>query len=488
MIKLAMIRKDGIDGCPFGLSITSSCSNVGKLIYNMVPLSPKQTKEEQLNIINNNQENFVENADGSRCPYASKILSDKDAVECDYEPIEEPTDTLAGSPYYVQQFPGTGLNGLYAPPIGYNGDNPVDRGNFGDYFSTNASGKPANKYEYSEKTIFSIKDREMSLAAKFAQLGLDGVRIKPEDLSIFDDLKELSDDEDLGDLRVDLDVEPEDEDEFAFLKEGPELHGKIELEDNELDVDEDDNEAMSLEKEFSFTLPKLKKIPGADDDEEIISEPELEVEEDDNDLQVESDPWKWDIKTFMEWLAVKMDENSPQFPRHSGKEIVGLERLISYFKRILGEVSKALRVDYNNILPSAKLEAARDEMLNAVKRCEERVEKIEAFKRPKKKKANVEGGLVKEAGTARFQVQVPILLSYICRCAINSFVSGGHSIEETFQKLAKKFELTDREKVSCFQILADMNFPVRRDRGFLSDEEIDTTSSDNFDWSAQYPS
>ena len=37
------------------------------------------------------------------------------------------------------------------------------------------------------------------------------------------------------------------------------------------------------------------------------------------------------------------------------------------------------------------------------------------------------------------------------------------------------------------QLLEDMNYTVRRDRGFLRDEEIDTTKSDNMDWAANYP-
>lgn len=312
----------------------------------------------------------------------------------------------------------------------------------------------------------------MSLT-KVAQLGLDGIKIKPEELSIFDDLKELGGD--LGDLRVDLEISPETEDEVELLEDGGELEGEISIE-----VDEDN----TLEKSFSFTLPK---IPGADDQEEIAEPEEIEVAETDDVIQVESDPWKWELKGFMSWLGNMMNDKNPIFPRHSGRDVVGLERVVAFFKRILGEISKASRMDYNNILDIGALERARDEALKAIDRCEKRIEQIEAFKRPKKKKAELENGLVKEAKASGFQINVPLFISHIARVCINSYVSAGHDIERTFMKLAEKYELTKREKAEVLQLLADMNFPVRRDRGFLLDEEIDTTSSDNFDWMANYP-
>ena len=38
MRKLAMIRKDDEDGCPFGLGIPHACQTVGELVDRMAPL------------------------------------------------------------------------------------------------------------------------------------------------------------------------------------------------------------------------------------------------------------------------------------------------------------------------------------------------------------------------------------------------------------------------------------------------------------------
>lgn len=65
-------------------------------------------------------------------------------------------------------------------------------------------------------------------------------------------------------------------------------------------------------------------------------------------------------------------------------------------------------------------------------------------------------------------------------------VSAGHDIEDLFSRQVKKYKLNDREQAETMQLLADMGYPLRQDRGFLLDEDVDTRSSDNFDWSASY--
>ena len=96
----------------------------------------------------------------------------------------------------------------------------------------------------------------------------------------------------------------------------------------------------------------------------------------------------------------------------------------------------------------------------------------------KAQKATHVGGII---------VTVPLLISSIARTCINSMVSAGKDIEDVFDKLAKKYDLTSREEMETMQLLADMGYPMRRPRGYLRDEEIDTTSVDNFDWNANYP-
>jgi hypothetical protein len=65
-------------------------------------------------------------------------------------------------------------------------------------------------------------------------------------------------------------------------------------------------------------------------------------------------------------------------------------------------------------------------------------------------------------------------------------VSAGHDIEDLYARQVKKFNLNEREQAQVMWLLADMGYPLRRDRGFMPDEEVDTTSSDNMDWAANY--
>ena len=236
----------------------------------------------------------------------------------------------------------------------------------------------------------------------------------------------------------------------------------------------------------------LDKVPGGLDQEDIVLEPaEIEVEEPE-DVVVTEDPWHWgELVNFLPWLSTRMKG----VPVHSGKDTVGLERAISYLEKLNHLISKAVREDVNSVLDVNKVECAREEILNGLDRLHERLEKVQSSKYPKrnkKKKADEEQeGLVKEAQKATringMSINVPLFISGLARVLINGMVSGGHDIEDMFQKLSKKFNLTSREQFELMQLLQDMNYPVRRDRGFLLDEEIDTTRSDNFDWNANYP-
>lgn len=268
----------------------------------------------------------------------------------------------------------------------------------------------------------------------------------------------------------------------------------------ELVVDDDgDNENVDpsleiAEPETELVLT-LDKIPGGLDQEDIVEESALEVDEEDN-VEVSDDPWDWGgvAKNFLPWLS-KMMQN---IPMHSGKDTAGLERAIAFLEAVDREISRAVRIDLNNEIAIDAVEKARDEIQRGMERLEDRLEQVKSSKYPKKnknkrnkKKSDFEQeGLVKEAQKAThvggIVVTVPLFTSFLARTCINGMVSAGHDIEDMFTKLAKKYKLTDRERAELVQLLSDMNYPVRRDRGISLDDETDTSSSDNFDWPANY--
>lgn len=295
---------------------------------------------------------------------------------------------------------------------------------------------------------------------------------------------------------------PFDENELRMPKDH--LHFPEELtEDLVIEEEPEQEEAVVLEveepeKELVLTLDK---IPGGLDQDELVEEPELEVEEPE-EVVVNDDPWDWgDNSNFMTWLS-KMMQNRIKgsvhgVPLHTGRDSAGLERTIAHYNFLDKCISKAVRTDLRGEIPIELVEKARDEIRRAIERLEERLEKVENSKNPKrknkKKRSDLEQeGLIKEAQKAThvggIVITVPLFTSYLARVCINGMVSAGHDIEDMFTKLAKRYKLSEREQAELVQLLSDMNYPLRRDRGIPLDEETDTSSSDNFDWAANYRS
>lgn len=242
---------------------------------------------------------------------------------------------------------------------------------------------------------------------------------------------------------------------------------------------------LSQDSEDPALVFTLDNVPGGLDQDDIVEEG-LEVEEEPEEIEVNDDPWAWNIKNFLEWLSKKMQS----VPSHSGKDSVGIERAIAYLERVDREISKAVRSDLNNEIAIDAVEKAREEIRKGLDRLQERLEKIMSSKYKKKKKAGEElDGFVKEAQKSAhvggIVVNVPLFVSAICRTLINGMVTAGKDIEDNYKKLDGKYKFTPREKLEVFQLLADMGYPVRRDRGMV-DEEIDTTSTDNIEWGANY--
>lgn len=141
IVKLAMIRKDNEDACPFGLSIPFGCKSAGELVDKMAPITvmgEDSTEEEKQSIIAANNHLLKWKSPGTPCKYADKIIGSKDAVECDWGTNtagEAGGAALEGSPWYYKHFSGIGLDGLYSYPLGYFSDDSIDRGMYTGMFS-----------------------------------------------------------------------------------------------------------------------------------------------------------------------------------------------------------------------------------------------------------------------------------------------------------------------------------------------------------------
>jgi len=134
IVKLSVIRKDGLNSCPYGLDIPFGCLNIGDLEKSLIPIDPKLPKEQQQKIIEFNLKNAQWYSNGKSCKFLNKLFEKKQSVECDFN--EQGSESnLVGSPFYTKYFSGTALDGLYSVPLGSYVDNSIDRGQYYGMYS-----------------------------------------------------------------------------------------------------------------------------------------------------------------------------------------------------------------------------------------------------------------------------------------------------------------------------------------------------------------
>jgi len=198
-VKLAVIRGDDLRGCPFGLPIPQACDNVGSSIHRMAPVESDENTEEQENIKKANKLVYVYHKNGKQCPYADKVLSEHNKVDCDFGDTGEGQSgaPFVGSPLYPQTFMGIGLDGLYGYPLGFYADNNESRNLFFGLFSflgyktTDEIIKLANEYDKKGeiekadildnlvKKVNSIKEEHPEIVEKIEEY-LSKYRVKYE--------------------------------------------------------------------------------------------------------------------------------------------------------------------------------------------------------------------------------------------------------------------------------------------------------------------
>src|SRR5690606_27473128 len=116
IVRLAIVRKEDADPCPFGLSILFGCKYAGDIIENLAPLSvvgEDGTDEDKDKIRKANKKlltwRLMNSAEKPKqCKYASDIIKHKEAVVCNYgdtAPGIGPTPFL-GSPFYSRVMSG----------------------------------------------------------------------------------------------------------------------------------------------------------------------------------------------------------------------------------------------------------------------------------------------------------------------------------------------------------------------------------------------
>jgi hypothetical protein len=257
--------------------------------------------------------------------------------------------------------------------------------------------------------------------------------------------------------------------------------------------------------EISIVVEELPGAPaGTKDPEpmlEVHDEPlHAEEKEDANDAKKgkeggKNEKWDWSKHGphgFVAWIKSRIED----VPKHSGFDSAGLERAMAYMERVDNEISKAMRMDLDGELDANKIEEVRSQLDEGLSRLQARLDKVkDAKKSSKKRKKSAEyevddDGFVKEAqkitGVQGVYVTVPLLISRIARVCINGTVSAGHDIEDLYTRQVSRYKLNEREQAEVQQLLFDMGYPLRQDRGFMPEDNLEVWDSDNMDWAANY--
>jgi hypothetical protein len=256
--------------------------------------------------------------------------------------------------------------------------------------------------------------------------------------------------------------------------------------------DQDDPLEIKIIIDDIAGAPKGTKDP--EEPEELeVSEEDDKAKADENEAKKSAKLGKWDWPSkgahgFVVWIKERIDD----VPKHSGYDSAGLERAVSYLEKLDNEISKAMRLDLDGELDANKIEAVRGTIDEGIARLQDRLDKVKSSKKKsRKKKSEYEfDGIVKEAqkitGVQGVYITVPLLISRIARVCINGMVSAGHDIEDLYERQVKFYKLNDREQAEVMQLLADMGYAVRQDRGFMPDQDLHVEDSDNMDWAANY--
>jgi hypothetical protein len=247
-----------------------------------------------------------------------------------------------------------------------------------------------------------------------------------------------------------------------------------------------DNGHHMAESSDGFHVVETKEtIPGSD---AFVDD----LDDDMNQPPPPSAPKTWEedraVDNFMDYIK---DSYPHKIPKHDGKSIVGAERAVKWLTNLGKEISEAVRKDDSGVLDDSTLEEVRVSIMKDILLLKEHIKKLDkAFKGKLKKKAGLDGDLMKYAeeielaynheitgeikkiaAHPKIQLVVSPFERAVAGIIINSVVSGGKPLEEVYDFLKEKYDLTDREELAIMQVIMDSGFPIFKDRGTFSSKK-----------------
>lgn len=196
-----------------------------------------------------------------------------------------------------------------------------------------------------------------------------------------------------------------------------------------------------------------------------------------------------DLSKFMEYIS----ECYPaKIPQHDGKSMLGCERATGFLERLNNEISRAIRDDVDGKLSDDidHLEEIRINIMKDILVLKNHLSILKKkFKEEHEKKAaplwlngsgkeiKIDGDISKKASTPNnIVISVTPFERAISGMLINATVSAGYDMEEVYEFLKDKYELSDREELAIMQIVADSGYHIFKDRGTFSGGKDDEGS------------
>lgn len=203
-----------------------------------------------------------------------------------------------------------------------------------------------------------------------------------------------------------------------------------------------DKEIKEIEV-FEDQIEEENVIVASEDDEDNDS---ICVEESE-DSEPEISTWK-SAEDFERYII----ESSRKLPKFDYNSINSLRRVAQYLDNLIDEIVDGVAKDADY----AELDMNQLQTLDAIEEGITETKEIvrEAMKgnKPLRKVA---------FKTTSFDMFVTPFEFGIARLCINAKVSSGKNIEDMFGKLAQKFNLSDREKLSILFVIKDSGYPIR---------------------------
>jgi hypothetical protein len=259
------------------------------------------------------------------------------------------------------------------------------------------------------------------------------------------------------------------------------------------------------EKEVTFR----EKVPGTENT--FVDENDDSSYSEESDVEKEYVPEKetdWesdrDVSKFMLYISSMYPA---RIPKHDGTSPAACEVAIKFLKKLLSEISIAIRKDdpVSPILPISELENSfKYKIMSDIiilkdykKKLEKKISDNLNKKHQKTASVNEDNSdidfiedvynnilekeaMLKNAFTPKLQVVVTPFERAISGIIINSVVAGGKQLEDVFEFLKKKYDLNEREELAIMQIIMDSGFPIYRDRGTISSNPDDASEEESY--------